>query len=55
MHLDAAYALWRYCEASARYIFGDGLGDPLADDLRRMLQQAGTAGMTRTEISDALG
>ena len=21
-HLDAAYALWRYCEASARYIFG---------------------------------
>src|SRR5262249_25163478 len=45
-HLDAAYALWRYCEASARYIFGDMLGDPLADDLRRMLRQAGTAGMT---------
>src|SRR5262249_50645564 len=44
-HLNAAYALWQYCEASAHYIFGDVLGDPLADDLRRMLQQAGTAGM----------
>ena len=54
-HLDAAYALWRYCEASVRYIFGDVLGDPVADDIRRMLQQAGHAGMTRTEINNALG
>ena len=26
-HLDAALAVWDYCEASARYIFGDALGD----------------------------
>jgi Protein of unknown function (DUF3987) len=54
-HLAAAYALWRYCEASARYIFGDVLGDPLADDLRRMLRQAGTTGMTRTDLYNAFG
>jgi hypothetical protein len=54
-HLDAAYSLWRYCEASARHIFGDVLGDPLADDLRRMPRQAGPEGMTRTEINNACG
>jgi hypothetical protein len=27
-HLKAAHALWNYCEASARYIFGDMLRDP---------------------------
>jgi len=31
VHLEAALAVWNYCEASARYIFGDALGDPLAD------------------------
>jgi hypothetical protein len=30
-HLLAGLAVWKYCEASARYIFGDALGDPLAD------------------------
>src|SRR5262249_25424061 len=54
-HLDAAYALWRYCEVSARYIFGTLLGDPLADELCRILQQMGTDGITRTEISNTLG
>ena len=27
-HLQAALAVWRYCEASARYIFGDAIGTP---------------------------
>jgi hypothetical protein len=30
-HLRAAIAVWEYCEASARYIFGDRLGDETAD------------------------
>ena len=30
-HLQAALAIWRYCEESARLIFGDKLGDPDAD------------------------
>ena len=54
-HLDAAYALWRYCEASARYIFGTLLGDPLADDIYQMLQQMTPDGITRTDISNAMG
>jgi len=54
-HLNAALALWEYCEASAEYIFGDMLGDPLADEITRALQQAGSNGMTRTAIRDLFG
>jgi len=28
VHLDAALAVWRFCEASARHIFGDTQGNP---------------------------
>jgi hypothetical protein len=51
-HLRAALALWRYCEASARYIFGDLLGDPLADEILLALRQRQGASMTRTEINN---
>ena len=51
-HLLAAIALWNYCDASARFVFGSALGYPLADEILRALRAAGTAGMTRTEISD---
>jgi hypothetical protein len=30
-HLKAALAVWEYCEASARWIFGGALEDPVAD------------------------
>lgn len=50
-HLMAALALWEYCAASAAFIFGDALGDPVADDLLAALRVAGAPGMTRTEIS----
>jgi hypothetical protein len=53
-HLNAALAVWKYCEDSARYIFGDALGDPVADAIMRALRSA-PDGLTRTEISDALG
>jgi hypothetical protein len=48
-HLYAALALWDYCEASARYIFGDFLGDPTADDILRSLKGQSN-GLTRTDI-----
>ncbi len=51
-HLRAALALWRYCEASAEYIFGDGLGDPVADDLICELRKHSGTGMTETQIRD---
>jgi hypothetical protein len=51
-HLQAGLAVWRYCEASARYIFGNSTGDPVADRILTALQEKGE--MTRTEISDGL-
>ena len=50
-HLEAALALWDYCEASARYIFGHALGNPMADEILRALKAA-PEGMSRTEIRD---
>jgi hypothetical protein len=54
-HLDAALALWEYCEASAAYIFGSAIGDPIADEILRALQQARAAGLSRTAIRDIFG
>ncbi len=53
-HLAAALELWRYCEDSARYVFGRSVGDPVADAILTALRQAGRP-MSRTEISEALG
>ena len=54
-HLRAALAFWRYCEASAKYILGDFLGEPIADDILRALRQVGREGMTRWTTYDILG
>ncbi len=54
-HLWAALAVWDYCFASARLIFGDATGDPIADRIREALQSAGADGLTRTQIRDLLG
>jgi hypothetical protein len=54
-HLLAALALWDYSEKSARYIFGDATGDPVADRIFEALRAAGNDGMTRTEISNLFG
>ena len=50
-HLESALAIWSYAEASARHIFGDSTGEPLADEIRRVLL-ARPEGMTRSEIRD---
>jgi hypothetical protein len=49
-HLEAALACWDYCEASARYLFGESLGDAVADTILGALANS-QSGMTRTEIS----
>jgi hypothetical protein len=54
-HLRAALAVWEYAEASAVRIFGDALGNPVADDIYRALKQAGASGMSRTAIRDLFG
>lgn len=54
VHLRAALAVWQYAEDSARFIFGDATGDPVADELRATLQRS-PEGLTRTEIRDLFG
>jgi len=49
-HLYAALALWEYVEASAAYIFGDTMGDPIADTLLDALQSCYPQGLTRQHI-----
>ena len=53
-HLQGALAVWDYAESSCRYIFGDALGDPVADDILRALR-AKPEGLTRSEIRDFFG
>lgn len=50
-HLEAALAVWEYAETSAKFIFGDSLGDPLADEILQALRNS-SAGLTRTDIRD---
>ena len=50
-HLRAALAVWKYCEDSARFIFGDALGNPTADEILRALRRR-PGGMTRDDIRE---
>jgi hypothetical protein len=49
-HLLAALALWEFCDASVRYIFGDSLGDPVSDALLSALKNAFPDALSRTEL-----
>ena len=50
-HLEAALAVWAYSHSSARWIFGDSLGDPTADDIWALAKDRAD-GVTRTEVRD---
>ena len=50
-HLLAALALWEYSEASAQYIFGDSMGDTVADAILDRLRDT-PEGLSRTDIRD---
>ena len=53
-HLRAALAVWEYAEASAEFIFGSRMGDPVADTILDALRR-NPDGLTRTDIRDLLG
>jgi hypothetical protein len=53
VHLEAAMAVWAYCEESATRIFGDSLGDPVADEILIALRRSGS--MTRTDMHHLFG
>src|ERR1017187_4636263 len=48
-HLEAALALWTYCEDSAKFIFGAALGNQVADEIRTALENA-PDGLTRNDL-----
>ena len=50
-HLEAALAVWRYSLDSARWIFGDTLGDPTADEIWALAKDR-SQGVTRSEVRD---
>jgi hypothetical protein len=51
IHLLAAMAVWKYCFDSAFYIFGETIGDQIADDILMALAHS-PKGLTRTELRD---
>ena len=54
-HLQAALALWEYCERSALLIFGQKLGDPTADRILEAIRNTGEAGMSENDIYELFG
>ncbi len=54
-HLEAAWALWSYCRDSAAYIFGDSIGDEVADKLLAAVRAAGPDGLDGTQQRDLFG
>jgi 5S rRNA maturation endonuclease (ribonuclease M5) len=49
VHLESAKAVWDYCVASARYIFGQVLSKK-AQKFLDLLTEAGTAGISKSEL-----
>jgi hypothetical protein len=54
-HLEAALALWRFCLASTRYVFGELTGDSTGDVILRALRAAGNNGLHKTDIFNLFG
>lgn len=52
-HLEAALALWKYAATSARRIFGDRLGAPLADIILSALRTRGS--LAETDVWSLVG
>lgn len=53
-HMLAALSLWNYCENSARWIFGESLGDPDAESILDGLRAAHPRKLTQSQISNEL-
>jgi hypothetical protein len=54
-HLEPALAVWRFCKASARYIFGEMTGDAVGDVILRALRYAGADGLAKKDIINLFG
>ena len=49
-HLQAALAVWKYSVQTCRWLWGNRMGDPVADTILAALKRAGDKGLTRTQI-----
>jgi hypothetical protein len=49
----AALAFWEYTQRSVYFLFGDQLGDPIADEVLRLLRSS-PAGLTRNDLTNYL-
>jgi hypothetical protein len=49
-HVEAAIAVWQFCEASARYIFSDLSNDRIADTILRELEIIRPDGLSRRDM-----
>ena len=54
VHLEAGWAVWRYCEASVLYIWGDATGDRDVDRLVAAVRQAGAEGLSVAEAYEVV-
>lgn len=50
VHVEAALAVWRYCERSAVVVFGDRTGDKVADRALDAIRGAGEQGLRRDDL-----
>lgn len=53
-HLKAALAIERYVEQSAKNIFGNATGDPLADEIEKIVRSSAD-GVSQSELVDYFG
>ncbi len=51
-HIQSALAVWDFCQRSAAFIFGESLGDRVADRILDALRAAGTDGLRQGAILD---
>jgi hypothetical protein len=54
-HIQSALAVWDYCLHSAAFIFGESLGDRVADRILDALRAASTDGVPQSEIFRLFG
>jgi hypothetical protein len=51
-HLLAALSVWDYSLASARFLFGDSIGEPVADIMLDALRKAAPEGLARNSVRE---
>jgi len=54
-HLEAALAVWKYCEDSAKYIFGEKFGNDTIDTIFQHFSDNKMVGITSTALHKLFG